>query len=97
MHVISRKKLIEFGIKYSDVKEELDTWYHMIDKNHYLGPITIKRVFRSADFIPGDRVVFNIKGNSYRIIVKVRYATQTMFIRFIGTHAEYDKVNAETI
>lgn len=56
-----------------------------------------KAVFRSADIIPDDRIVFTIKGNSYWIIVKVRYATQTMFIRFIGTHAEYDKVNAETI
>lgn len=69
----------------------------MITNNEYHDPIAIKKVFGSADIIPCDRVIFNIKGNSYRIIVKERYATQTMFIRFIGTHAEYDKVNAETI
>ncbi|MBI9095396.1 MAG: type II toxin-antitoxin system HigB family toxin [Sphaerochaeta sp.] len=95
--MISRKKLLEFGVNHPDVKGELEAWYHMITNNDYHEPIAITKVFGSADIIPSDRVIFNIKGNSYRIIVKVRYATQTMFIRFIGTHAEYDKVNAETI
>jgi mRNA interferase HigB len=97
MHVISRKCLNEFGTSHPDIRGELYTWFHMMERKNYPSPITIKEVFGSADIIPGDRVVFNIKGNSYRIIVKVRYSTQTMFIRFIGTHAEYTKVNAETI
>ncbi len=97
MHVIAKRYLLEFGLKHPNVKGELASWYHMIDKNEFPDPSSIKAIFRSADIIPDDRIVFNIKGNSYRIIVKVRYATQTMFIRFIGTHAEYDKVNAETI
>lgn len=96
-HVISSKKLVGFGGIHTDVKKELDIWYHMIANNEFYEPIALKQVFRSADILPGDRVVFNIKGNSYRIIGKIKYATQTMFIRFIGTHAEYDKVNAETI
>ena len=97
MHVISRKKLYEFIDTHSNVKAELDCWYHMIAKDDYYNPQAIKNVFKYADILPGDRVVFNIKGNTYRIIVKVKYSTQTMFIRFIGTHAEYDKVNAEEI
>jgi mRNA interferase HigB len=97
MHVISRKCLIEFGSCHPNVKRELATWFHMMEKKEYPSPIAIKEVFGSADIIPGDRVVFNIKGNSYRIIAKVRYSTQTMFIGFIGTHAEYSNVNAETI
>ncbi len=97
MHVISRKKLLVFGVTHPDVKGELEAWYHMITNTGYHEPIAITKVFGSADIIPSDRVIFNIKGNSYRIIVKVKYTTQTMFIRFIGTHAEYDKVNAETI
>jgi len=97
MHVISRKCLIEFGTNHPDVRGALNTWFHMIKRNEYQGPIAIKEVFGSADIIPGDRVVFNIKGNSHRIIAKARYSTQTMFIRFIGTHAEYMKVNAEVI
>jgi len=97
MHMISRKYLIEFGACHPNVKEELDTCFYMVEKNEYPSPISIKRVFGSADVIAGDRIIFNIKGNSYRIIVKVKYSTQTMFIRFIGTHAEYSKVHAETI
>lgn len=97
MHVISRKKLYMFGVNHQNVKGELDMWYHMISKNHYPTSNAIISAFGFADIIPGDRVVFNIKGNSYRIIVKIRYSTETMFIRFIGTHAEYDKVDAEKI
>lgn len=97
MHVISRRCLVEFGTCHPNVKEELDTWFYMMEKNEYPSPISIKQVFGSADVIAGDRIIFNIKGNSYRIIVKVKYSTQTMFIRFIGTHAEYSKVHAETI
>jgi mRNA interferase HigB len=97
MHVISRKKLNGFGVNHPNVKSELDVWYHMISKNDYPTSNSIIRIFGFADIIPGDRVVFNIKGNSYRIIVKIRYSTQTMFIRFIGTHVEYDKVDAEKI
>lgn len=97
MHVISRKKLKKFEVTHSNAKKEVDCWYHMIAKNDYYNPQAIKDVFTYSDILPGDRVVFNIKGNTYRIIVKVNYTTQTMFIRFIGTHAEYDKVNAEEI
>ena len=56
-----------------------------------------KRNYPSADVIPGNRIVFNIKGNEYRLIVKIHYNTGIVFIRFVGTHAEYDKINAETI
>jgi mRNA interferase HigB len=97
MNVISRKALTEFEYKHSTAKQALNSWYYMMEKNTYPDPDSIKKVFRSVDFLSGDRLVFNIKGNSYRIIVKIRYSTQTMFIRFIGTHAEYDKVNAEKI
>ncbi len=70
MHVISRKCLNEFGTSHPDIRGELYTWFHMMERKNYPSPITIKEVFGSADIIPGDRVVFNIKGNSYRIIVK---------------------------
>ncbi len=53
--------------------------------------------YRSADILPGNRVVFNIKGNQYRLVVKIHYNTGIVYIRFVGTHAEYDKVDAETI
>ena len=58
---------------------------------------TAKARYRSADAVPGNRVVFNIKGNNYRLIVKIHYNTGRVFIRFVGTHAEYNKIDAETI
>ncbi|WP_315968372.1 type II toxin-antitoxin system HigB family toxin [Thauera aminoaromatica] len=60
-------------------------------------PTDIEAVHRSAGFLANNRVVFNIKGNDYRLVVAVRYTSTTMFIRFVGTHAEYDQVDAETI
>ncbi|MBP7468763.1 MAG: type II toxin-antitoxin system HigB family toxin [Thauera sp.] len=60
-------------------------------------PADIKAAHRNASFLANNRVVFNIKGNDYRLVVAVRYTSTTMFIRFVGTHAEYDKIDAETI
>lgn len=60
-------------------------------------PTDVKAMFRSADILPNDRVVFNIGGNKYRLIVAVHYRARRVFIRFIGTHAEYDKVDAVSV
>jgi len=68
-----------------------------VEREQWHGFNDVKKTFRSADVIPGNRVVFNIKGNKYRIVVKIHYNTGFMYVRFIGTHAEYDKINAETI
>jgi mRNA interferase HigB len=97
MHVISRKKLVEFSLVHSDAQGPLEIWYHMLDKSNFPTPDSIKQKFRTVDFIPGDRLVFNIKGNTYRIVVKVNYGTGTVFIRFVGKHAEYSRIDAETI
>ncbi len=75
----------------------MESWYHILAGGKFPDPQSIKNIFASADILPGNRVVFNIKGNSYRIVVQVNYRTQTMLIRFIGTHAEYDKVHAESV
>ncbi len=97
MHVISRKKLVDFFLVHPDAKGPLEIWFHMLDKSNFRTPDSIKQRFRTADFLPGDRVVFNIKGNTYRIVVKINYETATVFIRFLGKHAEYSRINAETI
>jgi mRNA interferase HigB len=57
----------------------------------------VKRRYASASFLEGDRVVFNVKGNKYRIVVAIRYEFHAVYIRFIGTHAEYDAIDAETV
>jgi mRNA interferase HigB len=97
MRVIARRSLREFYNKHADSKLSLDVWFHEVAEARWTGPQEIKRRYPSADILPGNRVVFNIKGNHYRLIVKIHYNTQIVFIRFVGTHAEYDKVDAATI
>jgi mRNA interferase HigB len=97
MHVLSRKTLEEFWAKHTDAKAELHVWFHEAKRAEWRSFQEIKRRYASADVLPGNRVVFNIKGNRYRLIVHIHYNTGTVYIRFVGTHAEYDRINAETI
>jgi mRNA interferase HigB len=97
MRILSRSTLRNFWESHPDVEEALKAWYYEASHATWQSPADIKSAHRNASIIRGDRVVFNVKGNKYRLIVSVRYDVGVMFIRFIGTHAEYDKVNAETI
>lgn len=97
MRVISRRPLAEYCVRHADVEQSLKSWYSEAEKTLWKTPGDIKRSYPSARFLAENRVVFNIKGNSYRLIVKIHYDYGQAFIRFVGTHAEYDKVNAETI
>jgi mRNA interferase HigB len=98
MRILSRSTLRDFWESHPDVEEALRTWYYETSHADWPSPADIiKAVHRSVSTIANNRVVFNIKGNRYRLIVAVRYDIGIMFIRFIGTHAEYDKVDAETI
>jgi len=97
MRVVSRQTLIQFWKNHTDAEESLTDWHKEAEDAHWQSPKDIKASYRSADFLPGNRVVFNIKGNHYRLVVKIHYNTGVVFIRFIGTHAEYDRINAETI
>jgi mRNA interferase HigB len=97
MHVIKRKTLLIFWKKHADAKQALEAWYAEAKQASWKTPDEIKQRYRSADFLPGNRVVFNIKGNAYRLVVQIHYNTGTVFIRFVGTHAEYDRIDAETI
>ncbi|MES2836687.1 MAG: type II toxin-antitoxin system HigB family toxin [Bacteroidota bacterium] len=97
MHIISRPKLIEFWEKHSDAETPLKVWLKKVNQGKWKSINELKIEFPTADYVGNDRVVFNIKGNKYRIIVLVFFTGQKMFIRFIGTHAEYDKINATTI
>jgi len=97
MRVIAVRTLREFWEKHADAEQSLKSWYKEATDTRWKEPNDIKRLYPSADILPGNRVVFNIKGNTYRVIVKIHYNTGIVFIRFAGTHAEYDKINAETI
>jgi len=95
--IIAKKTLREFWEKHADSEQYLKTWFDTARTSNWKNPNDIKRTFVNASIIKQNRVVFNIKGNSYRLIVQFNYVRQWAFIRFIGTHAEYDRISAETI
>ena len=99
MHIISRKTLRAFYEKpgCNDAKGPLDAWFHEVKRENWESPAEIKAKYRSASFLKDNRVVFNIGGNKYRLVVKINYPSKVVFIRFVGTHKEYDRIDAEVI
>ena len=99
MHVIKRKTLVEFYQRsgHQDAKGALEAWYYEAKSAQWASPADIKSLYGSASILKDNRVVFNISGNKYRLIVRINYDSQTVFVRFIGTHREYDKIDAEVI
>lgn len=97
MRVIAKRVLREFWEKNSDSEEQLKTWYKEASKAVWTFPADIKAEYPKASILKSGRVVFNICGNKYRLIVKINYSRGWIFIRFIGTHRDYDKIDAEKI
>ena len=97
MRVIAKKILREFWQKHVDCEQQLKSWFQEASKANGKNTKDIKKEYSTASFLIDNRVVFNIKGNQYRLIVKINYDFQMVWIRFIGTHAEYDKINATKI
>jgi len=97
MRVISVKTLKLFWEKHPDTESPLRAWYTEAKKARWQGPQDIKTEYRTASILRNNRVVFNIKGNKYRLVVAVKYDFQIVYIRFIGTHAAYDDIRAEEI
>ena len=96
MRVIARRTLVEFGERHSRAKSSLDTWFHEVRKADWSSPVDVRRHYRSADFVR-DRVVFNVGGNNYRIVAAINYPARTVYIKFVGTHPEYECINAATV
>ena len=97
MRVLAKKTLREFWENHADCEEQLKAWYEEAEAAEWKSPRDIKGEYATASFLADNRVVFNIKGNRYRLVVKIYYDFGKVFIRFIGTHAEYDKIDATTI
>jgi mRNA interferase HigB len=97
LRIISKKILREFWGKHADSQEQLKSWFQETSRVDWKGPKDIKREYPSVSFLQNNRIVFNIKGNKYRLIVKINFDYQMVWIRFIGTHAEYDKIDANKI
>ena len=100
MRIIAKRTLREFwesDPKYADVQSPLEAWHEEALKADWTKPTEIKVQFRSASIIKDSRVVFNIKGNDYRLVVKINYPYRVVYIRFIGTHAQYDEIDVEKV
>jgi mRNA interferase HigB len=97
MRVIAKKILRNFWTRYPKSKVSLQEWYAETEAAKWDTTNCIKLRYRSASFLKDNRVVFNIGGNKFRLIVKINYAYGVVYIRFIGTHNDYDLVNAEII
>ena len=97
MHLITRQKLKKFWEEHPDAEGPLKAWAKEAEHAEWRTPSHIKARYGSADPIGDNRVVFNIKGNDYRLVVKFHYNTHVAFIRFVGTHEEYNRIDAEKI
>ena len=97
MRVIAKRTLREFWEKNPDAEGPLKSWHEETSRAHWETPQQIKGQFGSASILKGGRVVFNIGGNKYRLVVAMDYERQACFIKFIGTHRAYDEIDAETV
>lgn len=97
MRVIAKRILREYWEKQPDSEGQLKTWYKEASKAVWTSPNDIKLAYAKASILKSGRVVFNICGNKYRVIVQINYLRQWVFIRFVGTHGDYDKIDADKI
>jgi len=97
VRIIARKTLREFWERHTDARQPLQAWYSDVKNAVWKKPSDIKEIYRNASFIANNRVVFNIKGNKYRLAVVIQYEHSIVYIRFVGTHREYNKIDVATI
>jgi mRNA interferase HigB len=97
MQVVARRTLKQFWEMHPQAEVPLRSWYAVVTKAEWQTTADIKAQFRSADFIGDNRVIFDIGGNNYRLVAHVSYRFKRVLVKFVGTHAEYDKIDPETV
>jgi mRNA interferase HigB len=97
MNVVTKKRLEEFWALHPQAKASLSSWYKVVKAAEWNTPQDIKNQFNSADFVGDNRVIFDVGGNNYRVVVRVSYTYKQALIKFVGTHKEYDQIDPETI
>lgn len=99
MRIVSHRKLVEFYSSegHGDSQAALERWYNMAEKAEWKNMSDIRVDFPATDYVGNQHYVFNIRGNKYRLVVVVKFTIGHIFIRFVGTHSEYDKIDASTI
>ena len=97
-NVIARKALKGFWERYPQAETPLGTWYQIVSKGDWSGPAELKKAFgNNVDFIGDNRAIFDTGGNKYRLVVHFSYKFKSVLIKFVGTHEEYDGIDAETV
>ena len=94
MRIIARKPLREFWERHPDAERPLRAWHKDVQTRGWNTPADVKAVYPKASIIGDNRVVFNIKGNAYRLVVRIDYPRHIVYVRFVGTHVDYDRINA---
>jgi mRNA interferase HigB len=98
MQIIAKRVLREFWIRHNQAEAPLRAWYALVDKVEWSGPQDVKDRFgTTVDFVSDNRIIFDIGGNKYRLIVHVAYRFKRVLIKFVGTHEEYNRINPETV
>ena len=97
MRIIAKGTLRKFWLRHADAEEPLLAWYREVKKADWDTPASLKEMYGSASIVGGNRAIFNIKGNDYRLVVKINYRHRVVYIRFVGTHAEHDAVDVEEV
>jgi mRNA interferase HigB len=97
MRVLAKKTLRKFWERHPDAEQPLLAWYREVEKADWSSPAAVKAKYASASILRNNRVVFNIRGNEYRLVVRVHDQLRIVYVRFVGTHEEYDRINAEEV
>lgn len=97
MRIIARRALREFWERHADAEQPLRAWYHDVLRADWRMPDDVKRVYASASVVGENRLVFNIGGNKYRLVIAVNYKYRICYVRFIGTHQAYDRIDVATV
>lgn len=97
MRILTKKRLRTYWQAHPQAEQPLKRWHDYVRRANWSSPGAVKQDYRTADILPDNRVVFNIGGNNYRLVVKIEYQFGDVYVRFIGTHADYDRIDATTI
>ena len=97
MRIYSKNTLRVFWERHTESEQALRAWYREVEQADWATPAQVRERFLNASIVGNNRVVFRIRGNNYRLVVEIFYPGRKVFVRFIGTHAEYDRINAEEV
>lgn len=91
MNVVGKKRIADFSLRHADAKSFLNAWVLEVEDAQWSSPQSVKQRYQHASFRPNNRIIFNIRGNNYRLVADVDYETKTVLIVWIGTHEEYSR------